>query len=272
MRLSDLPGPKKAWRRGVAALVVLVTVYYVPVILIIYVACGTIDVCRHKNRTPELLRKYFVGNGVFTWLLSPLNLCADLLSHRNIGVYSLAQLPQSHRSEIEACVSEFVAYGDRIKGHIAPELAANRRCMLTFKWFNAAQNVGLQIPDFERDYRYIRTIAVSAFNTREHTSRHFGPLRFTFRVLYNLEPIDSTDVFIEVDGKIHYWRDDPLFIFDDTLFHRSVNDVDHPRYCLFMDIIRPNYAQPAFEAAVFIVGLIAGWTKRIFYKHWSFIR
>src|SRR5204862_7017030 len=113
------------------------------------------------------------------------------------------------------------------------------------------------IPGFERDYRYINTIAVSVFNTREKTSWHFGPLRLTFRVLYILDPMDSDQVFITVDDKTHYWKDQPLFVFDDTLFHRSVNDVDQTRYCLFMDIVRPNHLQPAFDTAVAVTALIA---------------
>ena len=107
---------------------------------------------------------------------------------------------------------------------------------------------------------------------RERTKWHFGPLRLTFRVLYNLDPLDSRGVFIEVDGRVHYWADEPLFIFDDTFFHRSINDVDDVRYCLFMDIVRPNYAQRAFDVAVLGASTIANSLKWVFYKNWSFIR
>jgi aspartyl/asparaginyl beta-hydroxylase (cupin superfamily) len=110
------------------------------------------------------------------------------------------------------------------------------------------------------------------FNTRERTSWHFGPLRLTFRVLYNLDPGDSREVFIEVDDKVHYWIDDPLFIFDDTVFHRSINDVEHIRYCLFMDIIRPNYSHKLFDIAVRVASTVSGSFKRAFYKNWSFVR
>jgi beta-hydroxylase len=113
---------------------------------------------------------------------------------------------------------------------------------------------------------------VSVFNTRESTSWHFGPLRLTFRILYNLDPIDSDQVYIDVDDKRHYWRDQPLFVFDDTLFHRSVNNADQARYCLFMDIARPNHLQPVFDAAIAATAVIAASFKTIFYKNWSFIR
>jgi aspartyl/asparaginyl beta-hydroxylase (cupin superfamily) len=263
----------KRARRVIGLLIILVPAFYfAPIISTIFVVCGAIDVARHRNLTYELIEKYFMGNGLATWLLSPLNLLADLVSHRNIGVYKLEDLPSEHRHEIETCVREFVANGDRIKAHMAQKLAQAKRGMLTFRWYDVIQDTEIRIPAFERDYRYMKTIAVSAFNTRERTSRHFGPLRLTFRVLYNLEPADSRDVFIEVDGRPHHWVDDPLFVFDDTMFHRSVNDVDGVRYCLFMDIVRPNYFRAGFNLAVNVVSVIAGSFKRLFYQNWSFMR
>jgi aspartyl/asparaginyl beta-hydroxylase (cupin superfamily) len=56
------------------------------------------------------------------------------------------------------------------------------------------------------------------------------------------------------------------------MFHRSINDVDHMRYCLFMDIVRPNRAQGAFDVAVQVASAVAGSFKRIFYRNWSFVR
>src|SRR3954463_7547924 len=181
-------------------------------------------------------------------------------------------MPPEHRREIETCVREFIANGDRIKEHVQKSLADSRRGMLTFKWFNTPQTTELTIPAFQQDFRFIKTIAVSVFNTREKTSWHFGPLRLTFRVLYNLDPIDSDDVYIDVDDKRHLWNKQPLFVFDDTLFHRSVNDVDQARYCLFMDIVRPNHLQPVFDDAVGGAALVASSFKTVFYKNWSFIR
>jgi beta-hydroxylase len=246
--------------------------YFVPALTLAMIVCGVVDVRRHRKITWELVEKYFMGNGILTWMLSPVNLAADLLSHRNRMTYRLEDMPAEHRHEIEACVREFIDNGDRIKAHVAETLEQNKRCMLTFRWFNITQPTALRIPAFEHDYRYIKTIAVSVFNTRERTSWHFGPLRLTFRVLYNLEPVKSPDVYIQVDDRVHRWMDDPLFIFDDTAFHRSINGVAQPRYCLFMDIIRPNHARVAFEAGVHVVSAISGSLKRLFYKNWSFIR
>jgi beta-hydroxylase len=266
------PGVKRVRRVVALAVFLIPCLYFLPIPTIILVLCGVLDVSRHRRIRYELIEKYFMGNGIPTWLLSPLNLLADLFSYRNLRQFKLADLPEQHRAEIEACVRAFVDNGDLIKAHIADKLARTKRCMLTFKWYNAPQSSDVRIPAFERDYRFIKTIAVSVFNTRERTSWHFGPLRFTFRVLYNLDPIDSREVFIEVDDRTHYWIDDPLFIFDDTVFHRSINDVDHVRYCLFMDIVRPNYSHKLFDVAVHVASTVSGSFKRLFYKNWSFVR
>jgi aspartyl/asparaginyl beta-hydroxylase (cupin superfamily) len=272
MSILKPTGAKRVRRILVLIVVLTPALYFLPIPTLILIGCGLIDVGRHKKIRYELIEKYFMGNGVGTWLLSPINLLADLFSYRNKGKYKLDDLPAGHRAEIEACVRAFVENGNFIKRHIAQTIGQNKRCMLTFKWYKTLQMTQLRIPAFERDHRYIKTIAVSAFNTRERTSWHFGPLRLTFRVLYNLEPVDSREVFIEVDDQVHYWLDDPLFIFDDTMFHRSINDVDHVRYCLFMDIVRPNYSQLGFDFAVNAASTISGSFKRLFYKNWSFIR
>lgn len=272
MSIWKQPSVKRVRRVVRLAVVLAPAVYFAPVPTLIFIVCGVIDVSRHKKITYELIEKYFMGNGIITWILSPINLLADLFSYRNKGDYKLEDMPAEHRVEIESCVREFIANGDAIKAHIAKTLEQNKRCMLTFKWFNTPQITELRIPAFEREYRYIKTIAISAFSTRERTSRHFGPLRLTFRVLCNLEPVDSREVYIEVDGQVHYWVDNPLFIFDDTMFHRSINDVDDARYCLFMDIVRPNYSQTVFDLAVRTASAVSGSFKRLFYKNWSFIR
>jgi len=246
--------------------------YFLPVPTIIIVLCGVLDVGRHRRIRSELIEKYFFGNGIPTWLLSPINLLVDLFSYPNLHRFKLADLPEEHRTEIQACVRAFVDNRDLIKAHIADKLAHTKRAMLTFKWYAKQQDITVRIPAFEQEYRYIKTIAVSVFNTREKTSWHFGPLRLTFRVLYNLDPVDSDQVFINVDDKTHFWNKQPLFVFDDTLFHRSVNDVDQARYCLFMDIVRPNHLQPVFDAAVAGAALVASSFKTVFYKNWSFIR
>lgn len=262
---------RRVRRFTLAAVVLAPALYFIPGVTIFYLCCGALDIRRQKRVTFALFEKYFMGNGIFTWLLSPINLLADLVSHTNKLIYRREDLPPEHRAEIETCISAFIANGDRIKQHVAKNFGGSRRCMLAFKWYGSTPSSDLRIPEFERDFRYIKTIAVSVFNTRERTSWHFGPLRFTFRVLYNLDPIDSRDVFIEADDTLQYWSDNPLFIFDDTIFHRSTNDVDHVRYCLFMDMLRPTYAPRLLNAAVLMSSRIESF-KTVFYRHWSFIR
>jgi beta-hydroxylase len=272
MNVWKRPGVKRARRAAIAAAILAPALYFLPVPTLVMIVCGVIDVRRHRKVRAELVEKYFLGNGIFTWMLSPLNLVADALSPRNRITYRLEDMPASHRREIEECVQGFIDNGDRIKAHVAGMLEQNKRCMLTFRWFNATQTTALRIPVFEREYRYIKTIAVSVFNERERTSWHFGPLRLTFRVLYNLEPVNDPDVYIQVDDRVHRWMDNPLFIFDDTAFHRSINGVAEARYCLFMDIVRPNYSRVMFEAGVRMVSAASGSLKRLFYKNWAFIR
>jgi Aspartyl/Asparaginyl beta-hydroxylase len=272
LAISETFNRKRIRRIAVMAVVLVPALYFFPLLTLFFILCGALDISRHFKITPDMAEKYFLGNGIPTWLLSPLNLLADVFSARNLGKYRLEDLPDEHRAEIEACVNAFKVNGDLIKSHVAEVLGDKKRGMLTFKWYAKPQDISLSIPAFQRDYRYIKTIAVSVFNTRESTSWHFGPLRLTFRVLYNLDPIDSDQVYIDVDDKRHYWRDQPLFVFDDTLFHRSVNNADQPRYCLFMDIARPNHLQPLFDAAIAATAVIAASFKTIFYKNWSFIR
>jgi hypothetical protein len=269
--MADFNG-RTVRRFVVIAVVAAVAFYLVPALTIAYLIFGILDISRHRKLTASLIQKYFSGNGLLTWLLSPLNLLADLFSPKNLGAYQLADLPAGHRAEIEACVKAFIENGPAIKAHVAKTLGDKKRGMLTFKWFNSAQDTAMHVPAFDRSYTYIKTIAVSVFNTRERTSWHFGPLRLTFRVLYNLDPIPTRDVFIEIDDKTYFWADNQLVIFDDTFFHRSINDADNVRYCLFMDIVRPNRLPAVFDAAVSSVAFVSGFLKTAFYKNWSFIR
>ena len=50
----------------------------------IWLLCGLIDVSRHKTMNLKLIKEYFLGKGFLTFVLSPLNLLADLLSYMNL--------------------------------------------------------------------------------------------------------------------------------------------------------------------------------------------
>ena len=257
---------------AIFAVLVVPALYFAPIPTAILLACGVIDVGRHRKLTLSLVEEYFTGRGVLTWFLSPLNLATDLFARRLARPVRLEDLPADCRAEVEACVAAFLENRDPLKAAIQSHVAGAERVMLTFKWFDKVLPAPLRIPAFEQPFRHVKTIAVSTFGARKKTSWHFGPQRLTWRVLRTLDPIDSDEVFIAVDDHVHRWREQPLFIFDDTMFHQSVNNIDVERYCLFMDIVRPNHFQAGFEAAITAMSVFAGSFRGLFYRNWSFLR
>src|SRR5690348_3526745 len=80
--------PKKIVRKLIiGALVLAVLLYFVPILAIVYILCGLVDVMRNTRRDWMVFERYFLGNGIPTWLLSPFNLLVDLISYRNPGIY-----------------------------------------------------------------------------------------------------------------------------------------------------------------------------------------
>lgn len=259
-------------RVALFALIAGPALYFVPIPTAFLLACGVFDVSRHQRISYQLIEEYFTGKGLLTWLLSPINLLADLLSREPSCAVRFDALPADCRREVETCIAAFLANRDAITAAIGPQLASGNRVMLAFRWFGARLNPGLRIAAFEQQFRYVKTIAVSTFAGREKTSWHFGPQRLTYRVLRNLDPLQSPDVYVAIDDRVHHWNAEPLLVFDDTMFHMSVNGVDAVRHCLFIDIIRPNWFHPAYETAVGTMSLAARSFRNIFYRHWSFVR
>jgi len=262
--------PMKTLRKTVIALIVLaVALYFIPVITVLYLLFGLIDVMRNDRKDAALFNRYFLGNGLFTWLLSPLNLLLDLISYRNQGVWKLEQFPDDWRREVEEVLAVFDRRKSDIIGDIDAKFGSGRRGMYVYQWYGK-QHID-NIPEFTHRYKYIRTIAVSVFSGRESTSFHFGPLRLTLRVLYNLMPVKTEQIFIECGDVKHYWHENPLFIFDDTLLHRSVNEHDGRRYCVFMDIIRPSPVPSVLSGLLSLISLLVDGVKAVFYKNWVMI-
>jgi aspartyl/asparaginyl beta-hydroxylase (cupin superfamily) len=261
---------KKAIRRTLIAVPLLVLLlWFIPIIVAIWVVAGLIDFARNKAKTRLMLSRYFVGNGIPTWILSPFNLFIDLLSYRNPGVYTLDDFPPAYRDEIEAVLGTFRTRKDEIVAEVDRQFSDGRRGMYVWRWYGKQHQTN--VPEFNRDFRYVKTIAVSVFSGKESTTWHYGPLRLTLRVLLNLNPADSDRVFIECNGARHLWRDNPLYIFDDTLFHRSVNEVDARRYAVFMDVIRPSPVPGFLGVLLAGVSAIADQMKAIFYKNWKML-
>src|SRR5262245_31967809 len=245
--------------------------YFFPKIALFYTLCGVYDACRNRPVTAEMLRRYFIGNGFGTWMLSPINIFLDLLSlpYINKGIYRLNDLPPAYQQEVRRLIH--AANNADLVSQLEERSKENRRTMLFFRWYGKNIRTSLNVPAFHQSWKYIQTIGVSIFNRRETTSKHFGYLRASLRVLYNINDMKDRSAYIVVGDAINYWCDNKLFIFDDTLLHLSANDTDQPRYCLFVDIIRPT-AFPGVMAGVITVGhFLTQSFKFIYYKNWKII-
>ena len=260
---------KYALRRVLAPLCIVVPLaYFFPKVVLFYAICGAYDVSRNRPMTVEVLRRYFIGNGVGTWLLSPFNALFDLLSlpYLNKGVYKLADLPPRHQDEIRRLIQ---AVNDADLIHQLEERSKeNRRTMIFFRWYGTNIETSLNVPAFYQPWKYVQTIGVSIFNRRETTSKHFGYLRASLRVLYNLNDMKDNCAYIIVGDTTSYWRENKLFIFDDTLLHLSANETEEARYCLFVDIIRPT---PVMAAVITGTRYLTQKIKFVYYANWKVI-
>ena len=248
------------------------TIFYQTIGLVafvpIWVLCGLIDFVRHTTKTPQLFKEYFTGKGKLTFILSPLNLAIDLISHKNLHTYDLDQLPTEIRQEIDHVINVFDEEKDKIEKCFAQ--SDNDRTMLFYKWYG--RNIDESIAEFLPEFKHVKTIGVSLFKEKTSTSRHFGPFRATLRVLYNFNNVQKDGSYIEIDGTINIWKKNALCIFDDTLVHQSFNEEEDLRYCAFIDVLRPNYANRALQILLFSVGLFLKNTRAIFYKNWKMIQ
>jgi aspartyl/asparaginyl beta-hydroxylase (cupin superfamily) len=239
---------------------------------LVIAACGIYDVTRNKKLNRDVLRRYFLGNGQLTWLLSPFNTFLDLLAlpHVNKGIYKLEDPPAPYQEEIQSLID--TAYREDLVGKIESLAKERARTMIFFKWYGTNVDAPISIPAYHEKYQYIRTIGVSVFNKKQSTSRHFGPFRATLRVLYNINDMQDHSAYIEVGNVKHYWQEEKLFIFDDTLLHQSFNESDNVRYCLFVDILRPAASPVPFDAVVRAGRFLLQSVNYIFYKNWDVIK
>ena len=260
---------KKAFKRIVPLALAL---YFIPWVLLAYVCCGVLDVIRNQRRTIANIDRYFAGNGVFTWLLSPFNLLMDFISlpYWNRGIYKLTDLPAGHQAEIQALID--AAHKRDLVGLLEAKLGEKKRGMIFFQWYGKIVPGSVEVPEYHQRYKYIRTIGVSIFNKKQSTGKHFGPLRVTLRVLYNVNQITDPNVYVRVGNHTHRWCEDKLFIFDDTLQHQSVNESDAVRYCLFVDILRPSPVPWLLSGILTAIRLIMAPFRAVFYKHWTLIK
>ena len=245
--------------------------YFFPRLAIFYALCGAYDACRNRPVNAETLRRYFIGNGWGTWVLSPINILLDLLSlpYINKGVYRLADLPPAYQDEVTRVIR--VANDADLVRQLEERSKENQRTMFFFRWYGANTNTSPNVPAFHQPWKYVQTIGVSIFNRRISTSKHFGYLRASLRVLYNLNDMKDDSAYIVVGDTTSYWRDNKLFIFDDTLLHLSANDTEQPRYCLFVDIVRPTLFPHLMAGVLTVVRYLTQSFKFVYYKNWKII-
>ena len=255
----------------IVAAVFVAIAYFFPIPFLVLIVCGVWDVSRNKGLDTSVFRQYFLRNGIGTWLASPLNILMDILAlpFINRGVYKLEDLPPDYQNEIQGVLDE--ADKNALVGQLEKHTAGMPRAMFFFKWYGRNAETSIDIPSFRRDYKFIRTIGVSAFRERESTSRHFGPFRPSLRVLYCLNDVKDPNAYIKVGPIENRWKDSKLFIFDDTLLHQSFNETDEPRYCLFVDIIRPSYLPFVFGLAISVIRVVFRGINGVFYKNWKLV-
>lgn len=276
MKFFGIPTPRKFTVHhkvgiGVCAALLLVAWFSVPAAIgfvVFYVCCGLLDISRQPGLNRKMLRRYFVKPSIDTWLCAPVNLFFDLISPKSPLRYEMSDLPEECQQELRSVLKVFDARREEIAARCQ---GAASRSMLFYKWYN--QDMDRSIPEFNQEFSYIKTIGVSTLAPHAETSTHFGPLRIACRALYSFVPIDSSDAYIDLVGITrNTWKTDPLFIFDDTMLHHSVNNTEEARLCAFIDLIRPSHFHGLCERAVDFVGVVLGArAKRIFFRKWALV-
>ncbi|BDI33721.1 aspartyl/asparaginyl beta-hydroxylase [Capsulimonas corticalis] len=238
----------------------------------VYAAVGAYDVLRNKPADKAVAKRYFTGNGILTWVLSPLNTLLDVLSlpYVNKGIWKLEDFPKEYQEEITRVLEASVR--ENLVAKLEETAKEHKRTMVFFKWYGENVENTIEIPDFHADYKYIQTIGVSVFNKKQSTSKHFGPFRATLRILYNINQMEDDSAYITVGNVNNYWRTDKLFIFDDTLMHQSFNETEQPRYNMFIDILRPSLVPSFFRKVVSTARFFLRSVNFLFYKNWDVVK
>ncbi|CAM5647206.1 hypothetical protein MAUB1S_11189 [Mycolicibacterium aubagnense] len=165
---------RKAIRKAAIAVVLLgLGFYFIPIITLIWLVCGLIDVLRNKKKDQRLFSLYFTGNGMFTWLLSPFNLLIDLISYKNWGVWKLEQFPADYQREVNEVLNVFKERRNEIIADIDANFGTGRRGMYVYQWYGKHKIDN--VPEFNKDFKYVKTIAVSVFSGREFDILAFRP-------------------------------------------------------------------------------------------------
>jgi hypothetical protein len=233
---------------------------------------GAYDLRRNVGLDQSMTKRYFTGNGILTWLMSPFNSILDFLAlpYVNKGIYELSDLPEAYQAEIQKLID--AAAKAELVSQMEETVKTHSRTMVFWKWYGANLDTSFNVPEYHEEYQFVQTIGVSVFNKKQSTSKHFGPIRPTLRVLYNINDITDRTAYIDCNEQRHYWCDKKLYIFDDTLMHQSVNETDQARYCLFVDILRPSLYPQLFKAIVGVIEKLLRSYNYLFYKNWDVVK
>ena len=253
-------------------LYIVLGLVFVTKFIILYFVCGLVDILRNEEKQLQMFKQYFLGHGTFTWLMAPFNLFVDFLClpNWNKGIFNLDDLPSGHQKEISRTID--IMKERKLVSQLEGKLNDSEREMIFFKWYGKNIKTSIDIPEFHEPFKYVRTIGVSVFNKKKSTNKHFGPFRLTYRVLVNLNEINSDEVYIQVGSKKNYWHQNKMFIFDDTLQHQSINESDERRYCAFIDILRPSPFSLLLKLINGALGSILNGANHLFYNRWHFIQ
>jgi hypothetical protein len=131
---------RKAVKIGAVMAVLAVLFWALPlwavaVPVLVYLLFGIIDVARNDmGGVAPVLKRYFFGNGLLTWALSPFNLLMDLLSKRTGGILRVSDLPADMQEEIEIMLAAVRREKDGIVARIEARNTPSERVMLMYKW------------------------------------------------------------------------------------------------------------------------------------------
>jgi len=241
--------------------------------ILFYLLCGLIDYLRNKSLkfNSKNVKTYYLGKGTLTFLLSPINLLSDILSIQtyNKPVLKISDINLETIQELSKLFNIFDNNRELIKNHLNCSNTNNSRSMIMLKWYGKETSNDLKLEGLNlNEFKYVKTIGVSFFLPNVKTSRHYGPSRLTYRCLYNINKVQDNS-YIECDGNVNKWKQNPIFIFDDTFIHQSFSDSEE-RYCAFIDIVRPTYFYTYFNVMITLFCLMLESFKQLFYKNWNF--
>ena len=206
-----------------------------------------------------------------TWVLSPFNTLLDLLSlpYINKGVYRLEDLPPAYQDEVKRLIE--IAKEENLVAQLEERAKEFPRTMIFFRWYGVnmktipgCSSVSSAVEVHPDDWGF--SLQQEGFHLQAFWI-HAGIVA----VLYNLNDMNDHSAYIEVGDKTSYWRENKLFIFDDTLLHYSANETNQTRYCLFVDMVRPTPFPGFMRLVISGVRLMTQSFKFVYYKNWKIL-